>query len=89
MPPQVLKSARSSRGRFRTAILRMIYETEELGITPNVSSVTVANRVEMLTQHDKFLDGPYHVRFPLPILDACLTPFIPFTGQCTTTQSHV
>jgi len=52
-----MKSAQSSRGRFRSTILEIIYNTKELGITPKVSSLTIANRVEMLTHHNCFLNG--------------------------------
>ena len=56
-----MKSARSARGRFRDAILDIIYDTEELGISRNVSLTTIANRVQLLMANNRFLDGPYPV----------------------------
>ena len=53
-----MKSVRSSRGRFRTAVLDFIYSTRELGIYAGVSSLNVAHRVEHLVQQNRFLDGP-------------------------------
>ena len=60
-PRQIMKSACSARGRFRDTILEFIYKTEELGITSNVSPTTIANHVQMLVSHNRFLDGPYPV----------------------------
>ena len=56
-----MKSARSSRGRFRSSIIDIILDTPELGITPKVSSLNIAHRVTRLTHHNCFLDGPYLV----------------------------
>ncbi|KAF9782581.1 hypothetical protein BJ322DRAFT_1071707 [Thelephora terrestris] len=52
-----MKGARSHRGRFKTAVLKALYETKEFGITPKTSATSVASRVEALLRHDRFLDA--------------------------------
>lgn len=39
----------------------MVYAAPELGIGPKVSTLTVAERVEMLLDNNRFLDAPYVV----------------------------
>jgi hypothetical protein len=56
-PYQVLKSARSSRGRLRTGIVEIILNAPELGIASGISEKTLASRIRKLKSENRFLDA--------------------------------
>ena len=56
-----MKAARGHRGKFRDGVIKKIFESEEIGISPKMSAMLVADRVEMLSAHYRFLDAPYTV----------------------------
>ncbi|KAF9643410.1 hypothetical protein BDM02DRAFT_3223456 [Thelephora ganbajun] len=60
LPPQnAIKSAQSHQGRFRSAIMQVVHETKELGLSQKASALNIADQVEMLLQGGRFLDAPY------------------------------
>ena len=56
-----MKAARGHRGKFRDELIKIIFESKELGINSKTSAMVVADRVELLLAHNRFLDGPYTV----------------------------
>ena len=58
---QAMRAARSHRGRFRSTILKLVYESKESGIGPKTPETIVASRVESLLHRNRFLDAPYVV----------------------------
>ena len=84
-----MKGARSHRGRFKTAVLKALYETKEFGITPKTSATSVASRVEALLRHDRFLDATIpvsasHHRFnKLTNHIHRVPPYVYLAVQCT------
>jgi hypothetical protein len=78
-----MKAARGLRGKFRTSIKDILYNTKELGITPKTSALTVSNHVEMLVFGDRYLDAPYPVSYPHFFAPQTLTPGVETTEQCS------
>ncbi|KAF9784419.1 hypothetical protein BJ322DRAFT_1021176 [Thelephora terrestris] len=57
-----MKGARSHRGRYRTAVLKALYDTKEFGLTQKTPAASIVNRVESLLHDNCYLD----VAFPSP-----------------------
>jgi hypothetical protein len=58
-----MKGARSHRGRYRTAVLKALYDTKEFGLTQKTPAASIVNRVESLLHDNCYLD----VTFPVSL----------------------
>ena len=67
----------------------MIYESGDLGITPKTSATVVAERVELMLDNNRFLDGPYIVSSSRQIYWDGISNTIDITGRRTSSGRHV